>query len=60
MLVEIAIPLEHIGTVTCDFDGDYHVEVMGVEVETDRDTYWRVSDARHAQRMRELGVEVDE
>lgn len=58
MLVEIAIPLEHIGTVTCDFDGDYHVEVMGVEVETDRDTYLRVSNARHTQRMRELEVDA--
>lgn len=54
MLVEVSIPLEVIGIVRCDFDGDYHVEVMGQEVDTDRDTYWRVIKARESYRAYEL------
>lgn len=46
MLVNVAIPIEHIGKVECDFHGDYHIEVMGKKVETDEDTYWRLVKAR--------------
>ena len=46
MLVEIAVPIECVGTVWCDFNGYYHVEVMGQTVDTDRDTYWKVIEAR--------------
>lgn len=46
VLVEVALPLSCVGTVRCDFDGDYHVEVMGYETDTDKDSYWRVSKAR--------------
>ena len=59
MLVEVSVPLEAIGTVRCDYYGDYHVEVMGQEVDTDRDTYWRVIRARESHRKRELGIGVD-
>lgn len=61
MLVEVAIPLECIGVVRCDFDGIYHVQVCGEEVVTDEETYRRVVKARdaHLRRMREPGVEVD-
>ena len=59
MLVEVSVPLEVIGRVRCDYDGDYHVEVMEQEVGTDEDTYWRVIRARESYRTRELGVEVD-
>ncbi len=56
VLVEVAIPLEHIGVVRCDFDGIYHVQVFGEEVVTDKETYRRVTEARDAdlRRMREL------
>lgn len=59
VLVEVAIPLERIGTVRCDFDGIYHVQVFGEEVVTDEETYRRVVEARdaHLRRTRELGVE---
>ena len=62
VLVEVAIPLECIGTVSCDFDGIHHVQVFGEEVDTDEETYRRVVEARdaHLRRMRELGVEVTE
>lgn len=46
MLVEIAVPIECVGTVWCDFNGDYHVEVMGQAVDTDEGTYWKVIEAR--------------
>lgn len=46
VLVDVALPLSCVGTVRCDFDGDYHVEVMGYETDTDKDSYWRVSEAR--------------
>lgn len=46
MLVEVSIPLDAIGVVRCDFDGDYHVEVNGQEVDTDEKTYWQVISAR--------------
>ena len=61
VLVEVAIPLECIGVVRCDFDGIYHVQVLGEEVETDEATYRRVVEARysHLRRLRELEVEVD-
>lgn len=39
MLVKVFVPLEIIGTVKCDFNGDYHVEVLGQEVDTDEGTY---------------------
>lgn len=62
MLVEVSVPLEVIGTVKCDFDGYYHVEVLGQEVDTDKDTYWRVirarDRARELHRARELGIEA--
>ena len=60
MLVEVSVPLEVIGRVRCDYDGDYHVEVMGQEVDTDRNTYWRVIRARESRRMREREIEVDD
>lgn len=62
MLVEVSVPLDVIGTVKCDFDGNYHVEVNGHEVDTDEETYWRVIEARdaHFRSMRDLGVDVDE
>lgn len=62
MLVEVSVPLDVIGTVRCDFDGNYHVEVSGHEVDTDSETYWRVIEARdaHLRSMRELRTEVDE
>lgn len=59
MLVEVSVPLEVIGRVECDYDGDYHVEVMGQEVNTDEDTYWRVIRARESHTARKLRVEVD-
>lgn len=59
MLVEVSVPLEVIGRVECDFDGDYHVEVMGQEVDTDEDTYWRVIRARDTHRVDTLGIEVN-
>lgn len=61
VLVEVAIPLECIGVVRCDFDGIYHVQVFGEEVDTDEETYRRVVDARDAylRRMRKLGIEVN-
>lgn len=59
MLVEVSVPLEVIGRVECDYYGNYHVEVMGQDVSTDEDTYWRVIRARESHRARELGVEVD-
>lgn len=46
VLVEVAIPLECIGSVRCDFDGFYHVQVLGEEVDTDEETYLRVVEAR--------------
>lgn len=46
VLVDVAIPLEYIGTVRCDFDGVYHVQVLGKEVVTDKETYRRVVEAR--------------
>lgn len=60
MLVEVSVPLEVIGRVECDYDGDYHVEVMGQEVSTDEDTYWRVIRAREQHRVTTLGIEVEE
>lgn len=58
VLVEVAIPLECIGVVRCDFDGIYHAQVLGEEVETDKATYRRVVEARarysHIRRLREL------
>lgn len=61
VLVEAAIPFECIGAVRCDFDGFYHVQVLGEEVVTDEETYRRVIEARdaHIRRMREMGVKVD-
>ena len=62
MLVDVAIPIECIGVVRCDFDGIYHVQVFGEEVITDEETYRRVFEARDAylRRMREpLGNKVD-
>lgn len=60
VLVEVAIPLECIGTVRCDFDGIHHVQVLGEEVDTDEETYRRVVEARdaHLRRTCELKVEV--
>ena len=56
MLVDVAIPIECIGKVECDFYGHYHVEVMGQKVDTDEDTYLRLFKA-----MRDSpGIEVDE
>lgn len=63
MLVEVSIPLDIIGTVRCDFDGNYHVEVNDHEVNTDRETYWRIIKAREdhfKHRVRELGIKVTE
>ena len=62
VLVEVAIPLECIGTARCDFDGIHHVQVFGEDVVTDEETYQRVVEARDAylRRMRELGVEVEQ
>ncbi len=62
VLVEVAIPLEYIGVVRCDFDGIYHMQVLGEEVETDEATYRRVVEARysHLRRLRELEGEVDD
>lgn len=59
MLVEVSVPLEIIGRVRCDYYGDYHVEVMGQEVDTDEDTYRRVIKARESYRVATLGIEVD-
>ena len=47
-LVEVTLPLECVGTVRCDFDGIYHAQVFGEEVETDEATYRRVVKARDA------------
>lgn len=62
VLVEVAIPLECIGVVRCDFDGIYHVQVLGEEVETNEATYRRVIEARysHLRRLRKLEEEVAE
>ena len=63
MLVEIAVPIECVGTVWCDFDGYYHAEVMGQTVDTDRRTYWRVVEARKceaAERLIKKSVEVSD
>lgn len=59
MLVEVSVPLEAIGRVECDYDGDYHVEVMGQEVSTNKDTYQRVIKARRQLLANELKIEVD-
>ncbi len=45
-LVEVSVPLEAVGVVRCDFDGSYHVEVNGQEVDSDEKTYWQVIRAR--------------
>lgn len=58
MLVEVSVPLEVIGRVECDYYGDYHVEVMGQEVDTDEDTYLRVVRAWESRRKRERENEV--
>lgn len=63
MLVEIAVPIECVGTVRCDFYGHYHVEVMGQEVDTDEDTYRKVIEARNRKRAEcpiEKSVEVSD
>lgn len=62
VLVEVAIPLECIGAVRCDFDGVHHVQVLGEEVDTDEETYRRVADARdaHLRRTREPGEEMSD
>jgi hypothetical protein len=63
MLVEIAVPIECVGTVRCDFNGYYHVEVMGQEVDTDEDTYRKVIEARNRKRAEcsiEKSVEVSD
>lgn len=61
VLVEVAIPLECIGAVRCDFDGIHHVQVFGEEVDTDEETYRRVVEARDAylRSKCELGVEAE-
>lgn len=46
MLIEVSIPLDAIGRARCDFDGSYHIEVNGQEVDTDERTYWQVIVAR--------------
>lgn len=63
MLVEIAVPIECVGAVRCDFNGYYHVEVMGQEVDTDEDTYRKVIEARKrwmAEHPIEKSVEVSD
>lgn len=65
MLVEVSVPLDVIGTVRCDYDGNYHVEVNGYEVDTDERTYRQVIEARGSlqdhfrRRAHELGIGVD-
>lgn len=65
MLVEVSVPLDVIGMVRCDYDGNYHIEVNGYEVDTDERTYWQVIAARGSlpdyfrRRAHELGIEVD-
>lgn len=62
MLVEVSVPLNVIGTVRCDFDGNYHVEVNGHEVDTDEKTYWQIIKSREEhfrRRVHELGIGVD-
>lgn len=65
MLVEISVPLDVIGMVRCDYDGNYHVEVNGYEVNTNERTYWQVIAARDSlqdhfrRRAFELGIGVD-
>lgn len=46
VLVEMAVPLECIGTVRCDFDDICYAQVLGKEFETDEATYQRVVEAR--------------
>lgn len=60
VLVEVSIPLEVVGRVECGHDGEYYVEVMGQEVDTDEDTYWRVIRARESHCMHEIEIEVNE
>lgn len=57
MLVEVSIPLDAIGVVRCDFDGNYHVEVNGQEVDSDEKTYWQVIRARESRRAAMQEVE---
>lgn len=56
MLIEVSIPLDAIGMARCDFDGSYHIEVNGQEVDTDEKTYWQVILARksHNAAMQEV------
>ena len=56
MLIEVSIPLDAIGMARCDFDGSYHIEVTGQEVDTDEKTYWQVILARksHNAAMQEV------
>ncbi len=56
MLIEVSIPLDAIGMARCDFDGSYHIEVNGQEVDTDEKTYWQVILARrsHSAAMQEV------
>lgn len=60
MLVEVSIPLDAIGRVRCDFDGSFHIEVNGQEVDTDEKTYWQVILARRSHRTVIQGTEVGE
>lgn len=65
MLVEVSVPLDVIGMVRCDYDGNYHVEINGYEVDTDERTYMQVIEARGSlqdyfrRRVLELGIGVD-
>lgn len=56
VLVEMAVPLECVGAVRCDFDGIYHAQVLGEEFETDETTYQRVIEARIAHLRRKETV----
>lgn len=63
MLIEVSVPLDAIGTVKCDYDGNYHIEVNGYEVDTDEKTYWQVIKARgqnyFRRRAHELGIGIE-
>lgn len=64
MLVEVSVPLDVIGMVRCDYDGNYRIEVNGYEVDTDEKTYWQVIATRDSfqdhfrRRAHELGLFV--
>lgn len=45
--ITIFAPLESVGTVKCDYEGLYHIQIDDKEFVTDEATYWRIINARN-------------